>query len=406
MAALSAGALNTGTNRTLKKMHYAITEAAEDIGTAASGDAVLVADASDNYKFKWADGANLLEMIGSIAAGITVGEDGTGYDVIFYSATAGKKFHWDESADTLIVAGSMDFDGTITNGEDGTGYDVLFYSATTSAKFLWDESADSLLISSPSATSLAVGLAGGTNPAFVVDSSTGSQAAGLKVTGATAAGNVALAAISSGAAANILLDAKGTGTIGIGSVSTGAVTITPATTVTGAITPTGGVAAAGGFTVRPSNWHTGGAPAATSAAGSDVTPSVSEMYYAAVFVPANATITGVGVMLGSATEGNMKVGLFNSAGANVATSASTDISGATVDAYFRIAFTATYAAKGPATYYIGIIQDSTSNRFNAHTFGDFPAGKTTGETYATGFTTISAPATTFTTALGPIASLY
>jgi hypothetical protein len=399
MAALSAGALNTGTNRTLKKMHYAITEAAEDIGTAASGDAVLVADASDNYKFKWADGANLLEMIGSISAGITVGVDGTGYDVLFYSATSGKSWLWDESADTMIVTGSSTFLGPQTTGIDGTGHDVLFYSATASASFLWDESADSLLIASPAATALAVGLATAT-PAFVVDASTASQAAGLKVTGATAAGNVAVAVVSSGADANLLINAKGTGTIGIGSASTGAVTITPATTITG------GLAAAGGFTARPSNWHTGAIPARVSTDGSDVTPSVSEMYYAAVFVPCNSTITGVGVMLGSATEGNMKVGLFNSAGANVATSATTDISGATVDAYFRIAFTSTYAAKGPATYYIGIIQDSTSNRFNAHTFGDFPAGKTTGEVYATGFTTISSPATTFTTALGPIASLY
>jgi hypothetical protein len=380
MAALAATALNTGTNRTLKKMHYAITVDAEDIGTAASGDAVLMADASDNYKLKWADGANVLEMVGSvtgatISGAFTVGVDATGYDVKFFGDTTGKYWLWDESADSVVLVGNEGITGTAT-------------------------------ITSASASALAVGLAGATNPSFVVDSATGSQAAGLKVTGATAAGNVAVAVISSGADANLIVNAKGTGTIGIGSVSTGAVTITPATTITGAITPTGGVAAAGGFTVRPSNWHTGGTPAKVNTDGSDVTPSVSEMYYAAVFVPANATITGVGVFLGSATEGNMKVGLFNSAGANVATSASTDISGATVDAYFRIAFTSTYAAKGPATYYIGIMQDNTGNRFNAHTFGDFPAGKTTGETYATGFTTISSPATTFTTALGPYASLY
>lgn len=78
-----------------------------------------------------------------------------------------------------------------------------------------------------SAVALAVGLNGATNPAFVVDSSTGSQAAGLSVTGATAAGNVAVAVISSGAAANLIINAKGTGTIGIGTVSTGAVSIVP-----------------------------------------------------------------------------------------------------------------------------------------------------------------------------------
>jgi hypothetical protein len=54
-------------------------------------------------------------------------------------------------------------------------------------------------VTSASATALAVGLAGATNPAFQVDASTALQAAGLKVTGAVAAGTVALAVISSGA---------------------------------------------------------------------------------------------------------------------------------------------------------------------------------------------------------------
>lgn len=177
-------------------------------------------------------------------------------------------------------------------------------------------------------------------------------------------------------------------------------------TFSSAIVPTAGVGVAGGFTLRPSNVHTGGIPAQVSSDGTDATPSVSEAYYAAVMIPGNMTVTGVAVFLGSATEGNMKVGLFNSAGALLATSASTDVSGVSADTYFRIAFTATYAAVGPATYYVGILNDNTGNRFNAHTFGDFPASKTTGETYASGFTTISSPATTFTTALGPIASLY
>jgi len=88
-------------------------------------------------------------------------------------------------------------------------------------------------IQTSSASGLAVGLNGATNPAFIVDSSTGSQAAGLKVTGAVAAGTVATAVVSSGANANLTINAKGTGTIGIGSVSTGVVTITPDTTITG-----------------------------------------------------------------------------------------------------------------------------------------------------------------------------
>lgn len=95
-------------------------------------------------------------------------------------------------------------------------------------------------ITSSSATSLAVGLNGATTPAFVVDSSTASQAAGLKVVGATTTGTVAVVTVG-GASVNLTLNATGTGTIGIGSVSTGAVTITPATTITGLITATGGL---------------------------------------------------------------------------------------------------------------------------------------------------------------------
>ena len=91
-------------------------------------------------------------------------------------------------------------------------------------------------VQSASASAFAVGLNGATNPAFVVNASTASQAAGLSVTGAASGGTVAVATIDSSASNNLTINAKGSGTIGIGSVSTGAVTITPATTITGALT--------------------------------------------------------------------------------------------------------------------------------------------------------------------------
>jgi len=52
------------------------------------------------------------------------------------------------------------------------------------------------------------------------------------------------------APANLTVNATGTGTIGIGSVSTGAVTITPATTVTGALTATAGVTTPAGIVTK------------------------------------------------------------------------------------------------------------------------------------------------------------
>lgn len=189
---------------------------------------------------------------------------------------------------------------------------------------------------------------------------------------------------------------------------TGNATFTGTLTAAGAYTPTGGIAAAAGFTVSPRNVHTGGNPASASTDGTNLTIVATELYVAEVFIPANCTVTGVAVFWGDATEGNAKVMLFNSAGTRVAISASTDVSGFTADSYgTNIAFTATYAAKGPATYYVGVICDNTSNRVNTHVLGAFGAGKITGLVYATeaGYAAITVP-TTFTTGLGPIASLY
>lgn len=200
-----------------------------------------------------------------------------------------------------------------------------------------------------------------------------------------------------------------TGTFSSTLLVTGAVTlsstlaVTSTSQFTGAITPVGGIAAAGGFSIAPNLVHSGGVPAQVSTAGTDATPVSTEVYIAQVFIPANCTVTGVSVFNGSVASGNIKVGLCDSTGAVVATSASTAMSG--TDAYQRIAFTSTYAAKGPATYYVVQFVDNNTARINTHTFGDFRTGKQTGQTFATGFTTITPP-TTFTTALGPIASLY
>lgn len=79
-----------------------------------------------------------------------------------------------------------------------------------------------LTLQTASATALAVGRQGATSPAFLVDAAAALSATGVKITAAAAAGGVAIAAISSGANENITLDAKGSGTITLGSVSTGA----------------------------------------------------------------------------------------------------------------------------------------------------------------------------------------
>lgn len=286
--------------------------------------------------------------------------------------------------------------GTVTAGKavvaHGTGSTLSGLGATA--------------ISSASASALAVGLAGATNPSFVVDSSTGSQAAGLKVTGATAAGTVAAAVISSGSDANLTINAKGTGTIGIGSVSTGAVTITPATTITGALTPTGGIAAAGGFSARPVGIHTGGEPAVAATDGNNSTPSITETYWSEVLVPCNMTITGVKVFNGSDVTGNMRISLADSTGTPIAAALTASTAGSGTDAYQTIPFASPYAAKGPATYYIGVQYSSATARYNTHTIGTHGVVVKTGDVYGT-FTSFTPPAAgTFVSNVGNIASLY
>lgn len=254
------------------------------------------------------------------------------------------------------------------------------------------------------ATFAAPGAIGGTTPAagaFTTLSATG-QFTSTVTTGTApfvVASTTVVANLNASALSGATFAAPGT----IGGTTPAAGTFTVLTN-TSAQVPTGGVGPAGGFTLSPRNWHTCniGANAAT-AAFTDQTPVATEVYFAEIFVPANATITGVAVYNGSAVSGNMKVGLANSSGVVVATSASTAASGTTV--YQRVPFTGTYAAVGPATYYVLTFYDNNTQRPTAFTVGNCAANKQTGQTFATGFTTIT-PGTTFTTALGPVAALY
>lgn len=79
---LSAGNdQNQTTSRILNKLQYAMTDVAADITTATTSDIVLMLDQSDNYEIKYADSANVREMIGTTAtaaelnfvAGVTAG---------------------------------------------------------------------------------------------------------------------------------------------------------------------------------------------------------------------------------------------------------------------------------------------------------------------------------------------
>lgn len=151
----------------------------------------------------------------------------------------------------------------------------------------------------------------------------------------------------------------------------------------------------------PTVYHSGGMAPSTTTTGTDTTPATTETYIAEVDIAFGATITGISVLNGSAVAGNLFVGLADSTGAVVASSAATAQSGTA--AYQQVAFSTPYVAKG-GKYFILLQCSSTSARFRSHILGNFGASKKTGETNGT-FTTITPP-TTFTTNLGPIADTY
>lgn len=84
---------------------------------------------------------------------------------------------------------------------------------------------------STSATAVAVGPNGSTNPSLQVDASTSSAATGVKVKSAAAAAGVAISTISSGTNENLTIDAKGSGTVTINGTATGSILHGAATSV-------------------------------------------------------------------------------------------------------------------------------------------------------------------------------
>jgi hypothetical protein len=140
--------------------------------------------------------------------------------------------------------------------------------------------------------------------------------------------------------------------------------------------------------------YTGSHPPGTNASGTNTTPVVTETYIVEILVPTAMLMTGFALFNGSVASGNIKIGLYSKAGAVLASSASTAMSG--TDVFQRVPLT--------ATYYIGLQVDNTTARFNTHPFGNFGASKKTGEVYGT-LTTITPP-TTFAADLGPMGGLY
>lgn len=178
--------------------------------------------------------------------------------------------------------------------------------------------------------------------------------------------------------------------------------LTGTTTHTGAVTNTGGQVSASSAGYR--TWQ---AVAATS--GTDTAFADGTTFLASVFIPHNKTLTGIGFLLGS-VGGTDKVivRLYSAAGALLAssTTAASGTTAGTAANTQEIAFTATYAAIGPGTYWIAVSANGATAKLRtvpAFTGGGMFAGSVA-LTHAA-VTAITSPVT-FTADKGPVAYVY
>jgi hypothetical protein len=201
--------------------NYPLVSARAADGTQASPSAVLTGTVVADFDARPFDGT-AYASVGTAGIHMTTQEN-------FSSTAHGTYLDFRCTAPTTTTQLSC---GTVTS----TGFQGAIGATTAAAGHFTTLGSGADTITSASANALAVGLNGATNPAFNVDASTASSATGINIKSAAAAGGLAISVISSGTNEALTINAKGSGTIGIGNVSTGAVTITPATTLSAALT--------------------------------------------------------------------------------------------------------------------------------------------------------------------------
>lgn len=249
-----------------------------------------------------------------LQADCSVASAATGLKVIGRAAAAG--------AD-LVVASSgtnenlkIDAKGSGTVTINGTATGAVTVGAATNIT-------GALTGTSTSASALAIGANGATNPVLKINANTASVATGLEVVGAAAAAGVAVAAISSGTNENLTIDAKGSGTITLNATGTGGITLTRAVTASSTIAgansilsshATAGVGyatGAGGAVTQATSRTTG--VTVNKAAGAITLVSAAGSTTPASFTVTNSAVAATDVVVLSQKSGTDKYDLSVSA---------------------------------------------------------------------------------------------
>jgi hypothetical protein len=134
----------------------------------------------------------------------------------------------------------------------------------------------------------------------------------------------------------------------------------------------------------------------------------TDVYVTSIFIPYDMTVTNINVLAGgTVTTNTIIASLYNGAGKLIAnsTTAGTATSGA--NTFQTLALVTATAIQGPATYYIGLSANGTTDNARLIAASTYVGNNTllvTGQVFGT-LTNLSALPTTFNANVGPIAYL-
>lgn len=191
---------------------------------------------------------------------------------------------------------------------------------------------------------------------------------------------------------------------GVSTISASGAISAASLSASGTSTLTGGVV--GGI---PRNVGTWSAFRGVVADATDSACTNGTAYVGSVFLIANATVTGIQYLVGSVGgTNNVIASLHNSTGTPVANSATAGVVVGTSGTIQQVGLTATYAAIGPAWYFIALTFNGTTAKFRTvPTLGNAGSGIVgNGVTQTFGTVAAFTAPTTFTADKVPVASLY